>query len=168
MRLAQFRRTTSIVSAIIVCVLVQPALVTIAYGQERVSKPKLILDADTANEIDDLYAIIRTLRQDKLEVLGLNSAQALEFDRDDSFERQEQMGELGKYLTDKWNARFPNFETWTMWDIAAVQAVVHPDMAKQEQVMTPPENVQRKVWVYYEIDAKRMRDDFWKAAMTSP
>jgi inosine-uridine nucleoside N-ribohydrolase len=33
------------------------------------------LDADTANEIDDLYAIIRMLRQDRFEVLALNSAQ---------------------------------------------------------------------------------------------
>ena len=44
-------------------------------GQEQGRKPKLILDADTANEIDDLYAIVRTLRQDEFEVLGLNSAQ---------------------------------------------------------------------------------------------
>lgn len=39
------------------------------------SKPRLILDADTANEIDDLYAIARIFNQDKFEVIGLNSAQ---------------------------------------------------------------------------------------------
>ncbi len=36
---------------------------------------KLILDCDTANEIDDWYAIVHTLRQDKFEVFPLNSAQ---------------------------------------------------------------------------------------------
>lgn len=46
----------------------------IASGQET-KLLKLILDADTANEIDDMYAIARLLRQDKYEVLGLCSAQ---------------------------------------------------------------------------------------------
>jgi len=35
----------------------------------------MILDADTANEIDDLYAIARMLHQDQIELLGINSAQ---------------------------------------------------------------------------------------------
>ena len=39
------------------------------------TRPKLILDADTANEIDDMYAIVRVLSQDKFDVLGLTSAQ---------------------------------------------------------------------------------------------
>lgn len=258
-------------------------------AQEPSGKPRLILDADTANEIDDLYAIVRTLRQDKFEVLGLNSvqwihylgtsdsvqasqklneelvkllgrtdlptpmgsrepmgrpwggdepkdsqaaqfivksalatpdgqklnvlcigaqtnlasaikfnpeiasrirayvlgfkydrkkkawdksefnvrrdlnaadfllnqqdlelhimtataSQALKFDRDDSFARQAGMGELGELLTNKWKERFPDSKAWTMWDVAAVQAIVHPKMASQELVMTPPENVQR-------------------------
>ncbi len=40
-----------------------------------IAKPRVILDADTANEIDDLYAIARLLRQDEFELIGLNSAQ---------------------------------------------------------------------------------------------
>ena len=48
----------------------------ITYVQpDKINIPKLILDADTANEFDDLYAIVRTLKQDKIEVLGLTSAQ---------------------------------------------------------------------------------------------
>ncbi|GAB5407305.1 MAG: hypothetical protein Aurels2KO_55360 [Aureliella sp.] len=39
------------------------------------SKPKLILDADTANEIDDMYAIVRMFNQDRFDVLALSSAQ---------------------------------------------------------------------------------------------
>lgn len=39
------------------------------------SKTRLILDADTANEIDDMYAIARMLKQDQFTVLGLSSAQ---------------------------------------------------------------------------------------------
>lgn len=38
-------------------------------------RPKLILDTDSANEIDDLYAIVRVLCQEKFDVLGLNATQ---------------------------------------------------------------------------------------------
>ena len=42
-------------------------------------KPGLILDADTANEIDDMYAITRMLKQDKFEVLALTSTQWIHY-----------------------------------------------------------------------------------------
>lgn len=42
-------------------------------------KPKLILDADTANEIDDMYAITRMLKQDKFDVLALTSTQWIHY-----------------------------------------------------------------------------------------
>ena len=35
----------------------------------------LLIDADTANEIDDLYAIVRALLEPRFEILGLSSAQ---------------------------------------------------------------------------------------------
>lgn len=290
-------------------------LALVADGQEPGRKPKLILDADTANELDDCYAVIRVLRQDKFEVLGLNSTQwhrygfmetvqasqkvneklirflgredlpvpmgsdapmgrhgsgdepkdspaaqfiiksafampegeklnvacigalsnlgsalklkpeiaprirayflgfkydrqtgvwnkndynvrrdlsaadvvlnlkdlelhimpstvsiAFTFERDDTFERQAKMGELGQYLTQRWKSLSPLSATktrWIMWDVAAVQAIINPDMAAEEQVMTPPENTQRKVWMFHTIAVDRMRADFWKAAMSS-
>lgn len=42
-------------------------------------KPRLILDCDTGNEFDDLYAITRMLKQDQFEVIGLSSALWLQF-----------------------------------------------------------------------------------------
>ena len=286
------------------------ALTGVAFSQET-SKPKLILDADTANEIDDLYAIVRMLRQDKFEVLGLNSAQWLHYlgkkdsvqasqkynedlvklmGRDDlpipmgsaepfgkpwggedpkdspaaqfiiksardlaegeqlhvvcigastnlataiklapeitpkikayvlaffydhttkvwnksefnvrrdlnaadfllnqkelelhvmpgsvsknlvfeqefSYRNQAEMGELGAYLTARWNERFRHRKEWIMWDIAAVEALIHPELAEEVEVMTPPENTQRKVWMYKLIDQEKMQAEFWKAVM---
>jgi len=42
---------------------------------QQPSKKSIIIDADTANEIDDLYAIVRMIMAEELEVLGLCSAQ---------------------------------------------------------------------------------------------
>ncbi len=60
-------------------VLFTPALTTFATEQISNDRPKLILDTDSANEIDDMYAIVRILHQDKFDVIGLNSTQWLHY-----------------------------------------------------------------------------------------
>lgn len=62
-----FRATLLVVA---VTALLCPAL----HGQSP-ERPRLILDADTANEIDDLFAIVRMLHQQRFNVIGLSSAQ---------------------------------------------------------------------------------------------
>ena len=37
--------------------------------------PKIIIDADTANEVDDLYALVRAILEPSIELLGITSAQ---------------------------------------------------------------------------------------------
>ena len=295
---------TSIVLLVPICLLVvQPSAAE--------SRPKLIIDADTANEIDDMYAIVRMLHQDKFDVVGLNSTQwrhrlsgpstaadsheinrelldlldredlplnlgsndpvgmpwggdeprdsaatrfiieqarALQedeqiivmcigattnlasainlapdivprlrvylmgfkfdpetrvwnksefnvrrdlnaadvvlnteglevhvmsgtvsypytFARDETFRRHTEMGELGAYLTAKWQERFADFENWVMWDLALVEAMLNPEMARDSLTMTPPENTQREIWVYDWIDVEAMRADYWQAVL---
>ena len=87
------------------------------------------------------------------------------FPRDETFSKHEQMGELGAYLTTKWKERFADFENWVMWDLALVEAMLNPEMARESQTLTPPENRQRKVWVYDWIDVEAMRKDYWEAVL---
>lgn len=54
-------------------------VVTMSASLSAQEKPKLILDADTANEIDDMYAITRMLKQEKFEVLALTSTQWIHY-----------------------------------------------------------------------------------------
>lgn len=51
-----------------------------------------------------------------------------------------------------------------MWDLALIEAMLRPDLATEVEVMTPPENTQRKVWMYDSIDTKGMRKDYWMVA----
>jgi hypothetical protein len=52
-----------------------------------------------------------------------------------------------------------------MWDLALVEAMIDPALASEEEVLTPPENTQRKVWMYKTIEVEKMREDFWKTAL---
>jgi purine nucleosidase len=48
----------------------------LVWGHHRsFAKPKLIVDADTANEVDDLFAVVIALLEPNLDVLGITSAQ---------------------------------------------------------------------------------------------
>lgn len=98
----------------------------------------------------------------ELSIMPANVARALTFERTDTFARHERMGELGRYLTDKWKARFAGFDTWVMWDLALVQAIIDPKLAERRVVSTPPENEPRKVTLYESINADAMRRDYWK------
>ncbi len=101
----------------------------------------------------------------KLHIMPTSVAKQLTFSRDATFEKHRKLGQLGAYLTAKWKARFANSGTWVMWDLALVQALLLPELATSEQVTTPPENVERKVWMYRTINAPAMRDNYWKIAM---
>ncbi len=103
----------------------------------------------------------------ELHIMPVNVAGSLRFDRADAFRRQRTMGRVGAYLTARWQSRFPDAKVWTMWDVALVEALIHPETASQKEVMTPPENVQRRVWVYERIDPDVMRSNFWNAVTTA-
>lgn len=100
-----------------------------------------------------------------LHIMPANVAKPLTFERDKTFARHKKLGKLGAHLTAKWKARFAEFENWVMWDLALVQALLHPDMASMKQYDTPPENTARKVWVYDSVDVQAMRDDYWKTVL---
>ena len=68
---------------------------------------------------------------------------------------------MGAYLKQKWMERFPDSQSWVMWDVALVHAFLHPEMAEEMAVLTPPENRQRRVWMYSDIDVEAMQKDYW-------
>jgi purine nucleosidase len=47
--------------------------------------------------------------------------------------------------------------------LALVEAFLNPDLATGNKLIAPPENTQRKIYVYTRIDAERMAKDFLKS-----
>ena len=68
------------------------------------------------------------------------------------------------FLVDRWEDHIDAARrSRVIWDLALVEAIIHPEWASEIEVMTPPENTQRKVWIYEDIDADAMREDFFVA-----
>ena len=89
-------------------------------------------------------------------------AQDLVLDRSQSLGMFPINDSLFDYLTDRWKAAYLKNDSIPMGSLALIEAILNPEMSSQKQVVTPPENVQRKVHVYTRIDAERMQKDLRK------
>jgi purine nucleosidase len=111
----------------------------------------------------DLNAANYLLNLENLELHVMPTTVAIQYtwDREDTFQKLDQCGEMGAYLKDKWLERFPDNDSWVMWDVALLQAFIKPEQGEEIVVRTPPENEARTVWLYEDIDEDAMLADFW-------
>lgn len=70
--------------------------------------------------------------------------------------------DVSKNLSNRWD-KVNAGKSWIMWDVALIEAIIHPEFAVVEKVMTPPENIQREIYMYSSIEVDKMRADFWKS-----
>ncbi|MEM7575491.1 MAG: nucleoside hydrolase [Bacteroidota bacterium] len=117
----------------------------------------------------DLNATNYCLNRPDLEmhVLPVNVAREYQWPREDVFERLTSCGDMGDYLRQKWLERFGDFDTWIMWDVALLQAFLHPEMATEEIIDGPVDNPPRRLYVYTDIDYDAMYADYWSTVSTA-
>jgi purine nucleosidase len=116
------------------------------------------------NCINDPRAIHVVLDTADLEthVMPVNVAAAMVFSLQEVEARLARRREPLDLLVQRWKQHVdPGRRERVIWDLALVQAVIHPSLARERQVRTPPENVERQVWAYTGIDAEAMRADFF-------
>lgn len=119
---------------------------------------------DEFNIRRDLNAANYLLNAEGLElhVMPISVAIQYTWDREPTFRKLKNAGILGDYLRDRWESHGgPDAKRWTMWDVALLQAYLAPAQAEEVPVTTPPENTPRSVWIYTDVDADAMANDFW-------
>ena len=124
-----------------------------------------VWDKSEFNCLNDIPALHEVLNRKELElrVMPASVARALTFDYASTAEQLSPHGRLGAFLLDRWKQHAPGASTWIMWDLAAAEWLLKPDLVKWKTLRTPPENTQRDVEVAVSIDAEAMRADFWQA-----
>jgi inosine-uridine nucleoside N-ribohydrolase len=124
-----------------------------------------VWDKSEFNCLNDIPALNEVLNRRELElrVMPASVARALTFEYAFTAERLARHGRLGEFLLARWKQHAPGASTWIMWDLAAVEWVLKPELVKWKRMRTPPENTQREVDAAVSIDAEAMRADFWQA-----
>jgi len=154
--------STNLASAIALDSTIAPHIVAYTLGFQY-NHEAGFWNKDEFNIRRDLNAANFLLNQEDLELHIMPTSVAIEYtwQRSDVYPRLEKVGYMGQYLRDKWQERFPDSDSWVMWDVALVQAFLHPEMAIERPVLTPPENIRRQVYMYADIDYDAMYTDFW-------
>ncbi|HKK77182.1 MAG TPA: nucleoside hydrolase [Saprospiraceae bacterium] len=125
---------------------------------------KRVWNKSEFNIRNDLNAFDLLLSTEGLEmwVMPASTARALQFQKDDTLDKlASKSTPLRQRLADRW-AQVNGGASWTMWDLALIEAILHPEMATVKKRRVPPENGRRKIWVYTAIEDDAMRSDFWK------
>lgn len=124
-----------------------------------------VWDKSEFNCLNDIPALNEVLNRKDLElrVMPASVARALTFEYASTAERLAAHGRLGAFLLDRWKQHAPGASTWIMWDLAAAEWVLKPELVKWKRMRTPPENTERELEVAVSIDAEAMRADFWQA-----
>jgi inosine-uridine nucleoside N-ribohydrolase len=114
------------------------------------------------NDIHGLNVVLDAKDLD-LHVMPANVSRALTFSYDDTAARLARKGRLGEFLLERWKQHAPGAASWVMWDLAAVEWLLHPEWVEAKAMAPPPENARRELRVATKIDAAKMREDFWAA-----
>ena len=153
---------TNIASAIAIEPSIAKKMRLFCMGAKYDAKEK-IWNKDEFNVRGDLNAINYLFNNQDIEwyIMPVETCKVLTFDREDTYGKLDSKYPIEKLIKQRWIESNPDDKTRIIWDLAAVEAYLSPEMAKVKSVKTPPENHQHKVNVYTKIDQEAMFNRFW-------
>ena len=96
-----------------------------------------------------------------LYVLPTTIAQSYRFKKDDTFKRLSRPIPAHQLPKERWEETEATSEERTLWDLALAEAYLNPHWTNIESRTVPPENGQKKIQVFINLDSKKLFDDFW-------
>jgi inosine-uridine nucleoside N-ribohydrolase len=160
---------TNIASAIKLSPEITPKLVCYILSA-RYDSVAQVWNKDEFNTRMDLNAANFLFNREGLElhVMPINVLFSYKFDLEQSIELFSGRSPLWDYVAARWLTHSPSVKQRVIWDLALMQAVIKPELAEQKEVLTPPENKQRKVWVYTKVDVEGMKQDWVETVEKTP
>jgi len=127
------------------------------------------LEFNSGNDINSVNVLLTTPGL-KFNSMTATTSGKLLFDkevaRDKLFGRGSIKSSLfNRWLNHKrwWKDEDPNKKEWTMWDVAIIEALIHPEFTKTEMLKGPEPNNGELINVYTEIDVESIKLSFWNA-----
>lgn len=115
-------------------------------------------------------AVLLDTPQLDLTVMSATTSQHLIFEKSAVDRQLKGKGPMADYLIARWETydrwwteEDPEKHKWIMWDVAIIEALIHPNMATTQTFNTPPENLSREISIATKIDAATMEADFWQS-----
>lgn len=127
------------------------------------------------NSGNDTIAVNVLLDETNLDltIMTATTSQHLVFDKINVDKQLKGRGGIADYLVDRWES-YQRWWTdkdleknhWIMWDVAIIEALIHPELTESDLFMTPEENVQRQIRIHTKLDEGKMEKQFWQSLET--
>ena len=119
------------------------------------------------NSVMDIQAVDVILNSGvELHVIPGNVSGKMKFYWDETTDKFGGKFELTDYLVDRWyNHMDAGLRSRTIWDLALIQAIIFPEWTEEVKIKTSPDRGNREIWMYKDIDAKKMRDEFFETTL---
>lgn len=116
------------------------------------------------NAIMDVQALeIILMSEVELYVLPINIAAKMQFDYEDTKSKLLPDHSLTRLLLDRWYEHLDGGrKSRVIWDLALIQALIHPELTKTMTLKTSKENGSRTINYISDIDAERMKTEFFE------
>ena len=119
-------------------------------------------DKSDFNIRNDLNAFDYLLNNPSVEmiVMPVTTAAPFRFRRDDLYAIFDSKIPVLQYLKQRWKDTNPDDTARTLWDVALIEAYLHPLLTMIKKVNTPLENTPRLIKVFTKIDAVKMTSNY--------
>jgi len=124
------------------------------------------------NSGNDTLAVQVLLEREGLDltVMSATTSQNLIFEKRIVDQNLRGKSALGDYLVDRWE-KFDRWWTkadpektkWTMWDLAIIEGLFHPEWTSVSKFTTPAGYKKREIKIHTAINKEAMEQDFWKS-----
>ena len=135
-----------------------------------------VFDLKEFNSGNDTLAVQVLLDTKDLDfdVMTATTCQHLVLEKDDVDSHLKGKGGISDYLVDRWDSytrwwtqEDPEKKKWIMWDLAIIEAIVHPEWATKKEYKAPSDTPGRVIEAYVDIDVPAMKENFWKTMSQS-
>lgn len=129
---------------------------------------KDILKKNDFNCVMDVQALEILIMSDaEINVMPVSVAVDLTFDYNETCSKLKGIHPLGDLLCDRWTEHLDaSRKSRIIWDLALIEAIIHPEWSKKVEITTSRDNGSRKMNYYQSIDADKMREEFFRTLTT--
>ncbi|MEM9674547.1 MAG: nucleoside hydrolase [Cyclobacteriaceae bacterium] len=116
------------------------------------------------NSLMDAQALELLLTSEvEMHVIPVNVASAMTFTFAEVKEKLRNANPMGKILVDRWYQHLDGSRKQrTIWDLALIEAIIHPEWAEEVEVTTSRDSGNRQINYYRSVDAEKMKEDFYQ------
>lgn len=123
-----------------------------------------ILKKQDFNCVMDVQALeVLLMSTVEMHIVPINVAVAMQFDFEETKEQLPANHPLSRLLLDRWYEHLDGGRAQrTIWDLALIQAIVHPEWTEKITITTSKDNGNRPIHYYKKVDASKMKAAFFQ------